>query len=467
MIQLEFYGAAQTVTGSMHLIHLPDGTVALDCGLFQGRRQWSREMNLSFPFPPRRLRTVLLSHAHIDHSGKIPHLFRYGFDGKIYATSATCDLCDLMLADSAHIQEEDAAYWNKKRAKTEADRIEPLYTVEDARAAAQNFHGVQYGEPVEFADGCTATFIEAGHILGSSCVLVEINRSPKIRLLYTGDLGRFDMPILRNPSNPLPEVDYLITESTYANRRHSDVSGMESELVEIINETREKGGKVIMPSFSVGRTQHLVYWLSQSMADGKLEPLPIFVDSPLSTRVTRVFRDHPECYDEKARDFWHEEGDVFGRGRVTYITDVEKSKALNYLKEPCVIISASGMCEAGRILHHLKNNIEHPRNTVIIVGYQAQSTLGRRIVERRDELKIYGRLYKLRARVEVLNGFSAHADTDDFVRLFAPIAPKLKAAFAVHGEGDQIESMKNILRKAGCSNVLGPTSGQRFPLEDY
>ena len=467
MAQLEFYGAAQTVTGSMHLLILPEGVVALDCGLFQGRRKWSREMNLSFPFPPKQVQTVLLSHAHIDHSGKIPYLFRYGFDGRIIATSATCDLCDLMLADSAHIQEEDAAYWNKKRAKTEADRIEPLYTTDDARRAAGHFHGARYNEPVPFADGCTATFLEAGHILGSACILVEINRSRPIRLLYTGDLGRFDMPILRNPNNPLPQVDYLITESTYANRRHKDVYGMEGELVEIINETRQAGGKVVIPSFSVGRTQHLVYWLSHAMAEGSLERLPVYVDSPLSVRVTGVFKGHPECYDVEAREFWRSEGDVFGRGLVTYITDVQQSKQLNYIKEPCVIISASGMAEAGRILHHLKNNIEDKRNTVVIVGYQAQHTLGRRIVERHEELKIYGKMYKLRARVETLNGFSAHADVDDFVRLLGPLAPGLKGAFVVHGEEDQLDAMKQILEEAGCGNVEAPAPGERFSLLEY
>ena len=239
---------------------------------------------------------------------------------------------------------------------------------------------------------------------------------------------------------------------------------MKDELVDIINETRAAGGKVVIPSFSVGRTQHVVYWLSHAIADGSLDQLPIYVDSPLSVNVTGVFRKHPECYDQEARDFWHEEGDVFGRGFVTYITDVEESKALNAIKEPCVIISASGMCETGRILHHLKNNIEKKRNTVVIVGYQAQSTLGRRIVERHHELKIYGRMYKLKARVEVLNGFSAHADIDDFTRLLGPIAPKLKAAFVVHGENSQLDAMKQLLIGAGCRNVEAPAPGDRFSL---
>jgi metallo-beta-lactamase family protein len=464
MLELEFFGAAQTVTGSMHLLHTPRGPFALDCGLFQGRRKWAREMNCSFPLPLKKLRGVLLSHAHIDHSGKIPQLFRNGFKGPIHATEATCDLCDVMLADAAHIQEEDARYWNERRAKRPEDRIEPLYTVEDARRARDHFRGVRYNEPLAFAEDCTATWLEAGHILGSACILVEIRRRRPVRLLYTGDLGRFHMPILRDPTCPLPEADYLIVESTYSRRTHEDVGRMKGELVEIITETRARGGKVIIPAFSVGRTQHLVYWLSMAIADGSLDALPIFVDSPLSTHVTAIFAKHPECYDRQAQDFWHQQGDVFGRGLVRYITDVQESKALNGLDKPCVIISASGMCEAGRILHHLKNNVEDPKNTVIIVGYQARHTLGRRIVEGIETLKIFGRKYRLKARVEVLNGFSAHADRDDFLRLLGPLAPKLKAAFAVHGENGQLAGMAELLREVGCRRVETPEMGDRFRL---
>jgi len=463
-VELQFHGAARTVTGSMHLLRLDGELFSLDCGLFQGRREWSRHMNSTFPMRPGELGGILLSHAHIDHSGKIPQLFRDSFDGPIYATAATCDLCDVMLADSAHIQEEDAAYWNRKRAASEAERIEPLYTMEDARRASRNFRGVPYNQPVEFADGCTVTYLEAGHILGSACMLIELRRGKSVRILFTGDLGRFDMPILRDPANPLPQVDYLITECTYANRRHDDAPRMKEALVRIVSETRAAGGKVIIPAFSLGRTQNVVYYLSQAVAEGLLEPLPIYVDSPLSVNVTEVFEKHPECYDQDARDFWRQEGDVFGNCCVTYITDVEDSKALHDRDEPCVIISASGMCEVGRILHHLKNNVENERNTIVIVGYQAQHTLGRRIVERAEEIRIFGRLYKLLARVEVLNGFSAHADLKDFVRLLSPIAPKLKAAFVVHGEGAQLSAMSAILTNAGCPDVRIPASGERFEL---
>jgi metallo-beta-lactamase family protein len=461
---LQFHGAAQTVTGSMHLLKLDDTTVALDCGLFQGRRSEGIERNTRFPVPPGEIDTLLLSHAHIDHSGNIPQLVKKGFAGRVFATPATGDLCEIMLADSGHIQEEDARYWNEKRAQSEAEKIQPLYTVEDARTAMKNFQHMPYAQPFAFADGACATFIEAGHILGSACILIELRRSAPVRILYTGDLGRFDMPILRDPTCPLPKVDYLITECTYANRRHKNPTDMKEELAKVVSETRAVGGKVIIPSFSVGRTQNVVYYLVQAICEGLLEPLPIFVDSPLSTNATEVFKKHPECYDQEARDFWMEDGDIFGKGLVRYITDVNESKALNHRDDPHVIIASSGMCEAGRILHHLKNNVENEANTICVVGFMAQHTLGRRIVERRKELKIFGREYPLLARVEVLNGFSAHADSADFERMFAPLAKNLKAAFVVHGEGDQPVAMRNILNRAGCEEIHIPAPGDIFEL---
>jgi metallo-beta-lactamase family protein len=464
MPELEFHGAAQEVTGSMHILHLDDGPVALDCGLFQGRRGMAREKNLAFPFPPNQIKSVLLSHAHMDHSGNIPGLVRNGFAGAVYATPPTCDLCDVMLADSAKIQEEDARFWNQKRAVGPEDYIEPLYTIEDARSSHKYFHGVPYGQAFNFSPGCTAKFLEAGHILGSACILIELAGPKPIRILYTGDLGRFNLPILRDPQEPLPQVDYLITESTYANRRHDDSADMKERLIEIIEQTRTAGGKVIIPAFSVGRTQTIVYFLAQAIAEGKLAKLPIFVDSPLSFNATEVFRKHPECFDSEASGFLKAHGALFTSVDLSYTASAEESIRLNDRKDPCVIIASSGMCEAGRILHHLKNNIENEANTVVIVGFQAQHTLGRRIVERRSELKIFGRMYQLLCRVEVLNGFSAHADSADFVREFTPLAKNLKAAFAVHGEGPQLTAMQDILNKAGCGNVLAPGPGDRFKL---
>ncbi len=468
MAALEFFGAANTVTGSMHLLHIPGGPWAMDCGLFQGRRAEARQRNTTFPIRPDRLEGLLLSHAHIDHSGNIPGLVKRHFDGPIHATNATVDLCKVMLADSGHIQEEDARFWNEKRARDASEHIEPLYTVEDAMRALEHFVPQAYGQPFEFAPGARCTFVEAGHILGSACVLVELtgpaSENGTIRLLYTGDLGRFEMPILRDPTCPMPAVDYLITESTYANRKHDNPTDMQDRLARIISETHAEGGKVIIPAFSVGRTQNVVYYLSRAIHEKQMPKLPIYVDSPLSTRATEVFKKHPECYDEQAHDFWWSDGDIFGEGIVNYITDVNSSKALNAMDEPCVIISASGMCEAGRILHHLKNNIESEKNTVIIVGYMAQHTLGRRIVERREELKIFGRLYKLMCRVEILNGFSAHADARDLAECLGPLAENLKGAFCVHGEDAQPEAMAEILTQAGCTNVHIPKPGDQFQL---
>ncbi len=465
MAVLEFFGAAGTVTGSMHILHLPSGPVALDCGLYQGSRAESWERNCCFPFRPEKLSALLLSHAHIDHCGKAPRLFHgKGFRGPIYGTPATCDLARVMMHDSAHIQEEDARFWNDSRARSRKEWIEPLYTVRDAGFAASHLKIIAYNKPMELADGLTVTYLDAGHVLGSACLLLEISASPTVRLLYTGDLGRFNIPILRDPTCPLPEVDYLITESTYADRRHEDIGSMQDELVSIVQQTRKLGGKVIIPAFSLGRTQEIIYFFSLAVAQGKLEKIPVFVDSPLSVEVTEVFKEHPECYDETTRDFWLQKGDVFGSGLVKYLTTQDQSRQLNDRQDSCVIIAAGGMCEHGRILHHLKHNVENPNNTVVIVGYQAHNTLGRRIVERQPYLKIYGRDYKLKARVKTLNGFSAHADCDDFKRLLGPLAPKLKGAFAVHGEVPQLRANAEMLMTAGCANVKIPAPGDKVQL---
>lgn len=466
MIELTFHGAARRTTGSMHLFRYDDVLVSLDCGLFQGHRAEARELNQTLPMSPRKLDMVLLSHAHIDHSGRLPVLVKRGFEGPIFATPPTRDLCGIMLPDSGHIQDEDAKFWNTRRAG-EGERIEPLYTVEDARATLPQFRTIDYDTTFELCPDCKATYLEAGHILGSAMVLVEMNRNGKsIRLLYSGDLGRFDVPILRNPIEPLPQADYLITECTYANRRHDNPTDMKEKLCRIIGETVAAGGKVIIPAFSVGRTQTILYYLIQLFAEGRLKELPVFVDSPLSTHATEVFARHPQCYDSEAMRRWGRQGDLFGRdGLVKYITSVADSKALNRRNDPCVIVASSGMCEAGRILHHLKNNVENRKNTVIIVGFMAQHTLGRRIVERREEIRIFGRMYRLLARVEILNGFSAHADVDEFRRLYAPVARGLKRAFVVHGEEAQPAAMRELLEELGCRNVVAPLPGDTIRLD--
>ncbi|MCL2701078.1 MAG: MBL fold metallo-hydrolase [Phycisphaerae bacterium] len=463
MAELEFFGAAGTVTGSMHLLHLDEGCYALDCGLYQGRREDARKRNTTFPVAPDALRGVLLSHAHIDHSGNLPGLTKRGFTGPVHATAATCSLVDVMLADSAHIQQEDARFWNEKRATRPSERIEPLYTIDDAKAVTPLLNGMPCNEPFEFAPDCNATFLEAGHLLGAAATLISLRQSRPMRILYTGDLGRAGMPILRDPAK-LPTVDYLITDSTYADRRHAPSADMKQALARIINQTRAAGGKVIIPAFSVGRTQNVVYYLAQALAEKLIEPIPIVVDSPLSANVTEIFRKHTECYRPEARDLWWHHGGIFGEGVVRYITDVNESKALNDRNEPMVIIASQGMCEAGRILHHLKNNVENERNTVVIVGFMAQHTLGRRIVERREEIKIFGRMYRLLCRVETLSGFSAHADSADYARMLGPLAPQLRGAFIVHGEGPQPLAMADLLKKAGCKNIAIPKPGQRFEL---
>ncbi|MCL7452385.1 MAG: MBL fold metallo-hydrolase, partial [Anaerolineae bacterium] len=378
-MKVQFWGAVRTVTGSMHLLTLNGSRILLDCGLFQGRRQESFERNRSLPFEPRSIDTLILSHAHIDHSGNIPSLVKAGFRGNVYATPATRDLCSAMLRDSGHIQEEDAAYVNKKRARKGLPPVEPLYTQEDAAESLRQFISVGYERSHAVAPGVTLTFRDAGHILGSSIVVLDLEESgAKTRLAFTGDLGRVGMPLLKDPQ-VVEGVDYLIIESTYGNRLHDPVEAMERQLRQVILDTYHQGGKVIVPAFAVGRTQELVYALHRLTQARKLPELPIFVDSPLAVNVTEIFRLHRECYDQEVRQFLerNDRQDPFGFHRLTYVRSVEGSKELNFLREPAVIISASGMAEAGRILHHLKNNIEDPHNTVLIVGWQAPHTLGR------------------------------------------------------------------------------------------
>ncbi|HET6429442.1 MAG TPA: MBL fold metallo-hydrolase [Phycisphaerae bacterium] len=449
----------------MHILIHDGMRVSLDCGLYQGRRIECRELNQEYPVSPRKLDAVVLSHAHIDHSGRLPGLVKRGFGGPVYATPATRDLCGILLPDSAHIQEEDARYWNRKHPRSEW--IEPLYELDDAAKALERFEPVSYDTDFQVGRDLRVRFIEAGHILGSAMALAEIRTNGATRrILFTGDVGRFGLPILRDPTEPLPECDYLITECTYANRRHDNPTDMKDKLCRIIAETRQAGGKVIIPAFSVGRTQTIIYFILQLFTEGRLAELPVYVDSPLSTRATEVFGNHPEVYDREALRNWGREGDLFGLdgGPVRYITDVDDSKALNYRDEPCVILSASGMCEVGRILHHLKNHIEDDRNTVVIVGFMAQHTLGRRIVERREELKIFGKLYRMLARVEVLNGFSAHADAEEFRRLYTPLARRLRRAFVVHGEDSQPPAMKAMLEELGCRDVVIPDPADRFEI---
>ncbi len=464
-LSIRFLGAAQTVTGSMHLLSLDGRRVLLDCGLFQGKRSESFARNRNFDFDPTQLDAVVLSHAHIDHAGNLPNLVRNGYRGPIYCTAATRDLCNVMLFDSAYIQERDVAYLNKKHRKLHQPEVEPLYTVDDARRAMEQFVGVGYHQPFRVTEGVTATFSDAGHILGSAVTLYEIaNGATPIRLGFTGDLGRKNSPIIRDPES-LGAVDYLMMESTYGGRIHEPITGMKASLRDVIGRTITRGGKVIIPAFSIERTQELVYSLFELFDDGSLPAIPVFVDSPLAVNATDVFRMHPECFDDETIAHLHANEDPFGFGRLTYIRDVESSKRLNDIKTPCIIIAASGMCEAGRILHHLANNVTDPGNTVMIVGYQAEHTLGRRIAERQPEIKMFGEMYPLKAEVAVMHAFSAHAGQDELAGYVNGLDRKrLRSIFLVHGDPDQAQALEGVLRADGFDHVHIPERGETVTL---
>jgi metallo-beta-lactamase family protein len=466
-MRIQFLGAVRTVTGSMHLLTVNDSRILLDCGLFQGRRQESFERNRNLPFDAGTIDALILSHAHIDHSGSIPSLVKNGFEGNIYTTPASRDLCSAMLRDAGHIQEDDARYISKKRVRKGLPPVDPLYTVEDATQSLNNFVSVGYDRPLPVAPGVTLTFRDAGHILGSAVTVLDIEENgAKKRLLFSGDLGRKGRPILRDPQ-VVEGVDYLILESTYGDRIHDPIGTTDEELRDVVADTYRRGGKVVVPAFSVGRTQELVYALHRLTESRDLPSLPIFVDSPLSVNVTEIFRLHPECYDKELNQFiaGGNHRDPFGFYRLTYIRSVEASKELNFLREPAIIISASGMCEAGRILHHLKNNIEDPRNTVLIVGWQAPHTLGRRLVERQSVVKIFGEEYNLRSRVETINGFSAHADRADLLDYVRQTGvDRMKSAFIVHGEEPSSLALADALRDLGLQQAIVPRPGEQFDL---
>src|SRR5277367_2514152 len=421
-MKLTFWGAARVVTGSMHQLTVEGRDYLLDCGLFQGRRKEAEDRNRSFPFPCKNISAVLLSHAHIDHSGNLPGLVRNGFRGPIFASSGTADLCEPMLADSASLQEKDAEFLNKRNLRLKSlnvqppggDRmVEPLYSVEDAETTFPLFRPTPMHTPTEIGPGLRYQSFEAGHIFGSTTMLLELESAgKKVRLGYTGDLGRPGLPIIRDPE-PLPPADYLIMESTYGNRVHEPIQSVAEKLAEIVKRTYARGGKMIVPAFAVGRTQQLVLLLHELLDANAIPKFPIFVDSPLAVNVTEVFRKHPELYDEEAAKFLADGGDPFGFQLLTYVRDVNQSKALNDLRGPFMVISASGMCEGGRVLHHLRNNIGDPRNTIMLTGYQAEYTMGRKIEEQHSEVPIFGELMPLRAEVQTLDALSGHADREE------------------------------------------------------
>jgi metallo-beta-lactamase family protein len=465
-MKITFYGAARTVTGSQHLIEVNGTRLLLDCGMYQGKRSESSERNRRLPFDAKAVDVMVLSHAHIDHSGNIPNLVKSGFRGDIVCTYATRDLCATMLLDSAHIQEQDAEYLNKKKRRKGEPLIDPIYTKEDALASLEYFTAQAYNRPRKIAPGITLTLIDAGHMLGSATVVLNIEDQVArrdVRLVFSGDIGRAGIPIIRDPQTP-EAADILIMESTYGDRLHPAYEESSKDLERIIVDAHKRGGKIIMPSFAVGRTQQLVYVLHQLARKGDVPRLPIYVDSPLAVDTTAIYRLHPECYDEEIREFMLQlDGrDPFGFSDVNYVRSVEESKQLNFLREPAIIISASGMAEAGRILHHLKNNIEDPRTTVLITGWQAPETLGRRLVDKAPKLRIFGEEYANNAHVEVLNGYSGHADRDELLDWVGAMRNKPARTFLVHGEEQVALNFAGSLKERFSLQVDVPQWKQAF-----
>ena len=441
----------------MYVLEVAGRRILIECGLFQGRRREAEERNRYLPFDPRGIDAMVLSHAHIDHSGNIPSLVAQGFRGPIFATHATRDLCTIMLRDSGRIHERDAEWYNRKVRRGSEPPLEPLYTEDEAIESLHQFVGVDYGAPLSLGPGVRLELRDAGHVLGSAMVVLDYENGSRTRVCFTGDLGRRSMPLLRDPS-PVEDVNVLIMESTYGDRLHPAVSSMRSSLAEVVNRTVSRGGRILIPAFALERAQTVVYLLHRLLLDGEIPPVPIFVDSPMTADITEVFKLHPEHFDAEARTFW-ESSDPFGFRTLRYVTDVEESKALNYLEGPAIIISASGMCEAGRIVHHLRNNIEDERNAVLIVGFQARNTLGRQLVEHRPDVRIFGIDVPVEAEIVDVGAFSSHADADELAAFAASCRGTLEHVFLVHGEEPQAQALATRLRSAGIGRVTVPQAG--------
>jgi len=466
-LNIQFIGAARTVTGSQHLLFINGKKILLECGLFQGHRKDTYERNKNFKYNPAEIDLMILSHAHIDHSGNIPNLVKNGYDGPIYTTNATVDLCQIMLRDSAHLQERDIEWVNKKRKKKNQEPMEPLYSFEDVEKAMEQFIGVQYNRRINISPGVTVIFQDAGHILGSSSILLELeeNEGRKIRFGFTGDIGRPVMPVIRTPDQ-LRDLDAIVMESTYGNRLHTPSEEVEEELAEVVRTCFDDGGKIIIPSFAVGRTQLLVYMLHKLFDQNRIPEIPIYVDSPLAVNATNVFRAHPECFDRGTyRVFLQNGEDPFGFKRLTYTHTVEESKALNEMNEPMIIISASGMAEGGRILHHLANNVGNSKNLVLFVGYAAENTLARKIMDGEKVVNIFGEKYVINCKVKKMDYFSGHADQGELID-YLRLNPKnrLKNIFLVHGEESEAKPLQEKLLQEGYSNVHFPASGEKYEI---
>jgi metallo-beta-lactamase family protein len=460
-MRIDFTGAAQTVTGSRHLLTINGQQLLLDCGLYQGRRKESYTRNLEFPFDPAVVDSVILSHAHIDHSGNLPNLVRQGYSGPIHATHASAHLTGIMLRDSGHIQEADAAFINKRQRDRGEAPVEPLYTAADAAVSARQLIERDYQLPFEPIAGVTARLVDAGHILGSAGVILDIEENGRsLRLMFSGDIGRPNMPLIRNPVLP-QDVDFLIMESTYGDVNHDTPDEAYEALHAVVKRTIERQGKVIIPAFAVGRTQALVYYLHQMMDKGELPRIPVFVDSPLAINVSAIFREHPECFDAQTLEFFKNDphGKVLGFDMLSYTLSVSDSKAINSHPAPLIIISASGMAETGRILHHLRNNIGDSRNTILITSWMAPNTLGRRLAEGEKEVRIFGETHQVRAEVTAINGLSAHADQAFLLHYADALKGRVKKIFLVHGEPGPAQALMGKLNQAGFDEVFYPALG--------
>ncbi|MCA6073974.1 MBL fold metallo-hydrolase RNA specificity domain-containing protein [Fulvivirga sedimenti] len=463
-MKLTICGAAGTVTGSCHLLELDSGyRVLLDCGLYQGREEDFVSFNEEWIFDPDSIDCLVLSHAHIDHSGRIPKLVKDGFSGDIICTDATRDLCAIMLMDSAYIQEQDAKYEAKKGS---GGPIEPLYSVEDAENAIEQFVGISYERWYQISNEVSVLFRDAGHILGSATVTLKIKRNESEFLLgFTGDVGRPDRPILRDPI-PMPDVDFLICESTYGGEKHDQLPDDEKRFLSIIRETCvDRKGKLLIPAFSVGRTQEIVYMLDRLETAGKLPKVPVFVDSPLAVNATDIFIAHPECYDRELREYMREDPNPFGFGHLHYVRSVEKSKSINFLNGPAIIISASGMMSGGRIRHHIFNHIEEESATLLIVGFCAPGTLGAVIRTKPESIKLFGQERRIKARIEIMDSFSGHADQDELLEFLKHMnRDRLKRILLVHGERDRQIPLKAALEATGFKSVILPELGESFTI---
>jgi len=465
-VRLSFHGAAQTVTGSRHLLSVNGQRLLLDCGLFQGRRSETYARNLEFDFDPARVDAVVLSHAHLDHCGNLPNLVRRGFEGPIHTTFATAHITDLLLQDAAEIQQSDAVYLNKKQARRGEPPIQPLYSVADAAATARRFQRQDYGAAFEPVPGAQVRLVDAGHILGSAGVVLDLEeKGRRLRLMFSGDVGRPGMPLLRDPALP-QDVDVLLMECTYGDRNHGSLEQAYTACLDLFRRTADRGGKVIIPAFSVGRTQAIVYALHQMIDRGQLPRLPVFVDSPLATDVTDVFRAHRDEFDEETREFLRQDphGTAFGFDLLRYTRNVEESKAINGMAGPLIVIAGSGMVESGRVLHHLKHTIQDSRNAVMLTAWMAPHTLGRRLLEGQSPVRIYGETYEVRAEVVAIPGLSAHAGQDFLVEYARAVRQRAQRIVLVHGEAGPAAALTAQLRQHGFDDVRYPAMGDEMDL---